>query len=719
MTQPIKLLLAIPHLGGGGAERVTAQLARHLDPALFEIHLVLITEDASGAAAPPDWVTVHRLHARRVRSAAFKLLSLIRRLQPRIILSNMAHLNFLVLVLKPFLPRQTLILVRQNTTASAAAKSAVSRFLYRHLYPRADLILCQSQSMADDLSRHFGIAADKLAVLYNPTDLTVPSHAPPRNSAPTLLTVGRLSPEKGIDLLLHAVAIVRRTHPEMQLTILGIGTEAASLRKLVHTLALTSSVHFAGYANPAEYYATSTLFVLPSRYEGMPNALLEAAAAGLPIMATPCSAGLIELLKEAPGTWLAAQITAEALAESILTALSSPEVQAGHRYRHPFLAPCETRTAIAEYESVLRRTARLRIAMLIPTIDQIGGAERQVLLLAKALAARDWRVTVIALSGEGTAQQEDLYQSGVAYMSLGMRKAWIDPRGWLRYLRWARKNKPDILHSHLPHATYFARLVRLLAPVHAVVDTIHTSKPGPPSRRWTYRLTHWLADQVTCVSRPVMDAILTAKMVSKAIVIPNGIELPSNLLRSRSQSAHFRWIAVGRLAPVKDYPTLLRAFALLDPALLDPTARLTILGTGPAEQPLRNLAVQLAIENRIHFAGFQSEVHPWLTDADAFVLNSLWEGLPVSVLEASAASLPVVATDGAGTRSALIPNQTGLLVPVGDHTALAKAMSQIMAMPLAQRQAMGDAGREFVEQSYSLDQVVTQWETLYQSLLKR
>jgi glycosyltransferase involved in cell wall biosynthesis len=163
---------------------------------------------------------------------------------------------------------------------------------------------------------------------------------------------------------------------------------------------------------------------------------------------------------------------------------------------------------------------------------------------------------------------------------------------------------------------------------------------------------------------------------------------------------------------VKDYPTLLRAFAQLPTS-----AHLQIVGSGPEEPRLRTLAAELQIEDRIHFAGFHCNVQPLLSRADAFVLSSLWEGLPVSVLEAAACSLPVVATDGAGTREAMISGETGWVVPVGDVSALAQTMSAIMALRPDQRQKMGARGRQLVEERYALPIIVDQWEKLYHQLL--
>jgi glycosyltransferase involved in cell wall biosynthesis len=352
------------------------------------------------------------------------------------------------------------------------------------------------------------------------------------------------------------------------------------------------------------------------------------------------------------------------------------------------------------------------IAMLIPTIDQIGGAERQVVELSKALAAKGWRVTLITLSGN-SATAEELADSGVTHLSLDMRKAWIDPRGWLRYRRWARQHTPEIVHAHLPHATYFARFVRLIYPVRVVIDTIHTSSTGSALRQRAYRFTSPLSNWTTCVSNAVANKALEVAIVSpsKLSVIPNGVHLPAEP-HTIAKPRNFRWIAVGRLAPVKDYPTLIRALAQLPNY-----THLEIAGTGPEEHRLRTLANELRIADRVHFAGFHSDVQPLLANADAFVLASLWEGLPVSVLEASAAGLPVVATDGSGTREAMISDVTGLIVPVGNAMTLADAMSAIMALTHNQRRQMGAHGRQLIRERFTLPIIVNRWEELYRRLL--
>jgi len=377
------------------------------------------------------------------------------------------------------------------------------------------------------------------------------------------------------------------------------------------------------------------------------------------------------------------------------------------------------------------------IAMVIPGLDRIGGAEQQLLLLARGLQDRGWRVSVVTLSGTGGAAGRQLAAEGIPFTSLGMRKGPADPRGWIRFHRWLRQQRPDLLHGHLPHAVWLARWSRLAAPVRVLVDTLHTTATGGLGRRLGYRCSNWLTDGVSAVSQAVAQACLAAGMVSqdKLTILPNGVDVnywkPDALVRSAMRAElgiradlgvradlgiqdEFVFLAAGRLEPVKDYPTLLTALAGM-PA----PVRLLVAGSGPLEPMLRDLAATLGISNRVRFLGFQPDLRRWMQAADAFVLSSRWEGLPMGVLEAAACGLPAVATAVPGTREAVIDGQTGLLAAPGDADALGEAMTQITQLPPPAREQMGRSARQFVVERFSLDAVLDRWEALYQELLQR
>ena len=167
------------------------------------------------------------------------------------------------------------------------------------------------------------------------------------------------------------------------------------------------------------------------------------------------------------------------------------------------------------------------VALVIPGLGRIGGAERQVILLARGLCQRGWRVSVIALSGSGGDAAAELREAGAEFKSLGMRKGLADPRGWIRFSRWLRREKPDVIHAHLPHAVWLARWSRLAAPSRVLVDTLHTSSIGTRGRQLGYRWSGWLTNKVTAVSQAVAEAYLHARMITadKLAVLPNGVDV--------------------------------------------------------------------------------------------------------------------------------------------------------------------------------------------------
>jgi glycosyltransferase involved in cell wall biosynthesis len=362
--------------------------------------------------------------------------------------------------------------------------------------------------------------------------------------------------------------------------------------------------------------------------------------------------------------------------------------------------------------------------MLIPGLDRIGGAERQVLLLAKGLVQRGWRVSVVALSGLGGEAAGELRLANVEFTSLGMRKGLADPRGWLRFHRWLKEHEPDVVHAHLPHAAWMARWSRLASPVRVMVDTLHSSATGTIGRRLGYRWSGWLADAVTAVSQAVAETHLAAGMVdaTKLRVLPNGVdalalrsgETEASMLRRDSDlDRAFLWLAAGRLHPVKDYETLLRAMV----SVPEP-AQLAIAGSGPCESDLRQLSIALGLAGRVRFLGFEPDVSRWMRAADGFVLSSRWEGLPMALLEAAACGLPVVATDVPGTREVVVEGRTGWLAPAASPEALAERMRAVMEMSVEDRKAVCEQAMRLVAERFSLQSVLNRWEALYSELLE-
>lgn len=364
MTSPRcpRICLLIPHLGGGGAEHVIETLARHLNPEKYEIHLVLTGSCKSEAKSFHPRITIHQLRARRVRHSALRLLHLLWQLRPVAILSGIAHLNLLVLALRPFLPPRTRILVRQNGALSASFSShpypRIARYAYSHAYRQADSVVCQSESMAMEIALRLQVAVEKLLVLPNPTDVHRLRHSTPSlqidNDRHLLLAVGRLAPEKGFDILLDAFAGICATFPSAELVIVGAGPLKAALIQRAQALGILHLVRFPGHlSDPLHHFVHASLFVLSSRTEGIPNALLEAAAVGLPIVAVPASPGIVDLLNGQEGAWLATGISPKELRNALESALKSTHSRC--RFDHPWIKNFDLSCAIPAYENALDR----------------------------------------------------------------------------------------------------------------------------------------------------------------------------------------------------------------------------------------------------------------------------------------------------------------------------------------------------------------------------
>ncbi len=368
MTQRPLVLLLIPHLGNGGAERVIALLASNLSPEKYELCLGLVTEgQVTGADACieplPAWVRVYPLGAPRVRAATRRILGLVWKLRPDIILSGMAHLNFLVLLLRPFFPQKTRILVRQNGTVSAQLASEgmpfYTRMFYRRLYRHADSVICQTRSMAKDLAAVAALPAKLLTVLPNPIDVEEIRRATHGHfglwaqwdgPGPHLLAVGRLSAEKGFDLLLQAFAVVRRRFPSACLLIAGAGPEEAALcaqSRLLEVNAFRPLHGDVSFARPPISLAQPCLSCPPGM-RAFPTPCSKLRLPDCRWSRLPASEGVADLLRDQPGAWLAPEVSAEALAVSLLAALDS--LRPGERFPHRWIEEFHLDWAIHAYE---------------------------------------------------------------------------------------------------------------------------------------------------------------------------------------------------------------------------------------------------------------------------------------------------------------------------------------------------------------------------------
>lgn len=342
----------------------------------------------------------------------------------------------------------------------------------------------------------------------------------------------------------------------------------------------------------------------------------------------------------------------------------------------------------------------MRILLLVTGLNY-GGAESQLKELAVQLKVRGHDVVVVTMIPP-LAFVEVLEEAGISVKTLGMKRGIPDPRAIFRLALIIRDFRPHVLHSHMVHANLLARVVRMVSKIPLLVCTAHSIIEGSFWRELAYRLTDSLCDLTTHVSMAGLQRYIQVKAVSKKKIqfIPNGVdthrfrfdeEARINLRRELGVTNEFMWLAVGRIEMAKDYPTMIHAFSRL--IKVRPDARLFIAGQGNLTTNIKQLVVEMGLERVVNFLGIRNDIPELMNAADAYVMSSEWEGLPLVLLEAAAIGLPIVATDVGGNREVVLDGLSGFLVPPKDYVSLAGAMEKVMNLDSNTRDTMGRVGR--------------------------
>jgi glycosyltransferase involved in cell wall biosynthesis len=223
-----------------------------------------------------------------------------------------------------------------------------------------------------------------------------------------------------------------------------------------------------------------------------------------------------------------------------------------------------------------------------------------------------------------------------------------------------------------------------------------------------------LTSTIVCVSETERREGVAARTCDPArtVVILNGVDPQAAVIRTHEGVDRPRLVSVGRLKAPKDFPTLLEAVSRLAHQPLD----LRVIGDGPDRAALEEMIQALGLDTRVQLVGDRDDVLALLGESDCFVLSSTSEGLPISILEAMAAGLPVVASDVGGVHELVAPDVTGLLVPARDPAALAQALGSLL-VDASVRARLGAAARAAVEERFNVDRVRKEHLTLYESLL--
>ena len=321
-----KILIVIPTLECGGLERNVSLLCNTIDTEKYAVTLAVLNNANPFFPISNSQITVIDMGIKNVRKSLPALIKLTKKIRPAVIFTTANHLNLLFAIFRWIFPANIRIIARESSIVSINSRQAKLPVLYNSLlkffYKNLDLIICQSEYMRNDLVKHYKVPVNKTAIIYNAVTIpeTIAGAAP--SPFAELITVARLSKEKGLDRLIRAVSLLKIPY---RFTIIGEGEMHTELQQLIETLSLQHRVFLAGsHSLPFTVVPRADLFLMGSWYEGFPNAMLEALAAGIPVISFNSPGGIAELLVNKENGFLIEGNDEAGFADAITKALNHP-----------------------------------------------------------------------------------------------------------------------------------------------------------------------------------------------------------------------------------------------------------------------------------------------------------------------------------------------------------------------------------------------------------
>lgn len=328
------------------------------------------------------------------------------------------------------------------------------------------------------------------------------------------------------------------------------------------------------------------------------------------------------------------------------------------------------------------------IALLLPDME-LGGAQRIMLRLAGAFAARGHRVDVVALTGAGglrSAVPEGVGFFDLAARTYGLGQVGLAISAFWRLAAWHRRERPTAMLSTITGANLVAAAVKVVWSMPSKLVLREASSLDNVASRWrltAMRMLYPRVDKVVALNAVMAEQLHDRVGVAETRLCCIANPVDAEFVREQALApvvhpwvggaGHRLIVSVGRLTAAKDYPTLLRAFAGL-PA--DLSTRLLIIGDGPERAHLTGLAEALAIGDRMQFVGADANPWRWMARADLFAMSSRWEGCPNALLEALALGVPAVATEYDASVHAWRAYGDLSVAPVGNHEALGRVVAE-------------------------------------------
>lgn len=306
-----KILFFLPQLVGGGAERVTIHIIRILDKFLFDVHLVVANSDGPAKNYLPSEIILHDLNVAKTLFSIIKLRKLVQMLNPDIFFSSLIRGHIAINIAMIGIKNCPYIILRSPNSPKLLLKhnqiSCIENLLLKNAYKKADLVIAQTPEMKDEITKFYKTERNKVYFLVNPLDVKTIDfklkncQTPFDNHTINIVAAGRLINQKGFDVLIKSFAKVIEKNSLFRLYIIGedVVGEKAKLDRIIASLGLEQYIVFLGYQeNPYQYFKFANLYVLSSRWEGLPNTVLECLYLETPVVATRCIPYMKELIQE-------------------------------------------------------------------------------------------------------------------------------------------------------------------------------------------------------------------------------------------------------------------------------------------------------------------------------------------------------------------------------------------------------------------------------------
>jgi glycosyltransferase involved in cell wall biosynthesis len=354
----------------------------------------------------------------------------------------------------------------------------------------------------------------------------------------------------------------------------------------------------------------------------------------------------------------------------------------------------------------------MKIAHVVDTMD-VGGAETLVSQMSRQQRALGHEVSVYTLETLGTLGEQMLSEGFSLQPNMGGRLP-VAVRNFYRVLKASR---PDVVHLHNPRPAYDAAMAARMAGVASIVSTRHSlvAPPRKLTRELRYAVAIPFCDWVVGICDATTDNLRSVHRApaQKIRRIYNGAAPLSRAGQDDCpRKDGFTLLYVGRFAPVKNHALLLNAFRLALSSCA--SLRLWMVGDGAERKRMERLAVELGISSQVTFWGQQLNVAPFYSAADAFVLSSSSEGLPISLLQAFSLGLPALVTDVGGMAEAMRLAKAGSLVPVDDPAEMAAAILR-MAENKADREQFSRNASAAFHAHFTLSAMVDAYMDLYRN----